>query len=80
MSISNHFPKDDGDFDGGHSVVRVTRATPVLPPGVTDDTPDFKRDEVMLDVDPQLAGQSLSLVLNLSTVFGEWLMVNLHFC
>lgn len=80
MSLSNHFPKDDDeDFDGGHSLVRVTRATPILPPGVTDDTPDFKRDEVMLDVDPQLAGQSLSLVLNLSTVFGEWLMVKLLF-
>lgn len=35
-------------MDNGAPVVRVTRATPVLPQGVTDDTPDFNRDMVHL--------------------------------
>lgn len=59
----------------GVSVVRATRATPVLPPGVTDDTPDFNREMVMLDISEQLYGESASRVIDASKVFGSWMMV-----
>lgn len=72
--------KNGDELDGGVPVVRVTRATPVFPPGVTDDTPDFKRDEVMLDIPDQLFGNSFTMVTNISKIFGDLLMVSdLHF-
>lgn len=40
--------QDHFEIDNGAEIVRVTRATPVLPPGVTDDTPDLDRTMVML--------------------------------
>lgn len=62
-------------MDNGVPVVRVTRATPVLPPGVTDDTPDFKRDMVMLDIPDELFGNSFTMVTNISKIFGDLMMV-----
>lgn len=60
----------------GASVVRATRATPVLPPGVTDDTPDFSREMVMLDISEQLYGESASRVIDISKIVGSFMMVN----
>lgn len=42
-------------------IKRVTRAVAVLPEGVTDDTPDFNRDQVMLDIPDQLFGNSFTM-------------------
>lgn len=55
--------------------MRVTRATPTLPKGVTDDTPDFNREMVMLDIPDELFGNSFTMVTNISKIFGDWLMV-----
>lgn len=65
-------------MDHGVPVVRVTRATPVLPPGVTDDTPDFKRDMVMLDIPDKLFGDSFTIVSNISKIFGDLMMVGCY--
>lgn len=62
-------------MDNGARIVRVTRATPVLPPGVTDDTPDFNRDMVMLDIPDELFGNSFTMVTNISKLFGDLMMV-----
>lgn len=59
-------------------VIRVTRAAPVLPAGVTDDTPDFNREQVMLDIPDELFGNSFTIVTNISKVFGDLMMVG--FC
>lgn len=69
----------NGDFgDDSHRVhERVTRATPVLPPGVTDDTPDFNREMVMLDIPDELFGSSFSMVTNISKIFGGLITVSL---
>lgn len=64
----------------GISVVRVTRATPVLPPGVTDDTPDFNREMVMLDISGQLYGESASRVIDVSKIIGSLMTVNNNNC
>lgn len=66
-------------MDNGSEIVRVTRATPVLPPGVTDDTPDFNREMVMLDISDKLYAQSASLALDSSKVFGSLIMVSNEF-
>lgn len=42
-------------------IKRVTRAVAVLPEGTTDDTPDFNRDQVMLDIPDQLFGNSFTM-------------------
>lgn len=42
-------------------IKRVTRAAAVLPEGTTDDTPDFNRDQVMLDIPDQLFGNSFTM-------------------
>lgn len=55
--------------------IRVTRAAPVLPPGVTDDTPDFNREQVMLDIPDQLFGNSFTIITGVSKVFGDLMMV-----
>lgn len=68
--------KDEGERDSNSPIIRVTRATPVLPPGVTDDTPDFDREMVMLDIPGELYGNSFTIVTNISKVFGDWLMVS----
>lgn len=72
----NFFLKDESDLDGGVPVVRVTRATPVLPPGVTDDTPDLNRQEVSLDISPELFGNSASITLTISEIFGNLIHVS----
>lgn len=59
-------------------VVRVTRATPVLPPGVTDDTPDLSRGELMLDIPSELFGKIASQVLGVSNIFGDLILVSYH--
>lgn len=66
-------------MDNGARVVRVTRATPVLPPGVTDDTPDFNRDMVMLDIPDELFGNSFTMITNISKLFGDLMMVCIRF-
>lgn len=66
--------KDENDPDSNRHIVRVTRATPVLPPGVTDDTPDFDREMVMLDIPDELFGSSFSMVTNISKIFGDLIM------
>lgn len=68
--------KDGDERDSNSPIIRVTRATPVLPPGVTDDTPDFDREMVMLDIPDQLFGNSFTMVTNISKIFGDWLMVS----
>lgn len=70
--------QDEGDLDHGAPVVRVTRATPVLPPGVTDDTPDFNRDQVMLDIPDELFGSSFTMVTNISKIFGNLMLVSIY--
>ncbi|XP_031625499.1 uncharacterized protein LOC116342138 [Contarinia nasturtii] len=62
------------EMDDGVQIVRVTRATPVLPPGVTDDTPDLDRVMVMLDITPELYGDSASRAYDISNVFGGLIM------
>lgn len=62
-------------MDNGAPVVRVTRATPVFPPGVTDDTPDLNREMVMLDIPSEFFGNSVSLGLRVSQIFGDLIMV-----
>lgn len=57
-------------------VIRVTRAVAVLPEGTTDDTPDFNRDQVMLDIPDQLFGNSFTIVTNVSKIFGDFMMVS----
>lgn len=47
----------------------------VLPPGVTDDTPDFNREMVMLDIPDELFGNSFTMVTNISKIFGDLMMV-----
>lgn len=59
-------------------LVRVTRAAPVLPDGVTDDTPDFNREQVMLDIPDELFGNSFTIITNISKVFGDLMMVCIH--
>lgn len=49
---------------------------PVLPPGVTDDTPDFNREMVMLDIPDELFGNSFTMVTNISKIFGDLMMVS----
>lgn len=66
---------DDERGDSNSPIVRVTRATPTLPKGVTDDTPDFNREMVMLDIPDELFGNSFTMVTNISKLFGDWLMV-----
>ncbi|XP_031625589.1 uncharacterized protein LOC116342210 [Contarinia nasturtii] len=66
--------EDESDVDNGVPLVRVTRATPVLPQGVTDDTPDFNREMVMLDIPDQLFGNSFTIVTNISKLFGDLMM------
>lgn len=56
-------------------VVRVTRATPVFPPGVTDDTPDLDREQVQLDIPSELFGNSASTTLRISEVIGQLVQV-----
>lgn len=75
ISIFSLKIKDESELDNGVPLVRVTRATPVLPPGVTDDTPDFSRDQVMLDIPDELFGNSFTIVTNISKVFGDLMMV-----
>lgn len=70
---------DDERGDSNTPIVRVTRATPTLPQGVTDDTPDFSRDQVMLDIPDELFGNSFTMVTNISKLFGDWLMVCISF-
>lgn len=67
--------KDESELDNGVPLVRVTRATPVFPPGVTDDTPDFNREQVMLDIPDELFGNSFTMVTNISKIFGDLMMV-----
>lgn len=69
--------KDESEMDNGAPVVRVTRATPVLPPGVTDDTPDFNREMVMLDIPDELFGNSFTMVTNISKIIGDLMMVGI---
>lgn len=57
-------------------VIRVTRAVAVYPEGTTDDTPDFNRDQVMLDIPDQLFGNSFTIVTNVSKIFGDFMMVS----
>lgn len=57
-------------------VIRVTRAVGVAPDGVTDDTPDFNRDQVMLDIPDQLFGNSFTMVTSISKIFGDFMMVS----
>lgn len=56
--------------------IRVARAAPELPEGTTDDTPDFNRDQVMLDIPDQLFGNSFTIVTNVSKIFGDFMMVS----
>lgn len=56
-------------------IVRVTRAAAALPEGTTDDTPDFNRDQVMLDIPDQLFGNSFTVVTTVSKIFGDFMMV-----
>ncbi|XP_055297035.1 uncharacterized protein LOC129565822 [Sitodiplosis mosellana] len=65
---------NENEMFNGVLVVRVTRATPVLPPGVTDDTPDFDRGMVMLDISDKLFGASASRVIDASKIIGSWMM------
>lgn len=62
--------------EGRHE--RVTRATPVIVNGVTDDTPDFDRHMVSLDIPDELFGSSFNTVTNVSKIFGNLIMVSLH--
>lgn len=59
--------------DGPHE--RVTRAAPVIVNGVTDDTPDFDRTMVSLDIPDELFGSSFNTVTNVSKIFGSLIMV-----
>lgn len=68
---------DDDDLVENAAHVRVTRATPVLVSGTTDDTPDFDREMVMLDIPDQLFGSSFSMVTNVSKIFGELIQVRM---
>lgn len=56
-------------------VIRVTRAVAVLPEGTTDDTPDFNREQVMLDIPDQLFGNSFTVVTSVSKIVGDLMMV-----
>lgn len=58
------------DIDG--PVVRVIRATSVLP----DDTPDVKPDAVMLDIPDQLFGNSFTIISDISAIFSDLMMVS----
>lgn len=62
-------------MDNGEPVVRVTRATPVLPAGVTDDTPDLDRQQVQLDIPSEFFGSSADSALRVSEVFGNLIQV-----
>lgn len=62
-------------MDNGVPVARVTRATPVLPAGVTDDTPDLDRQQVSLDIPSELFGSSADMTLRISEVFGQLIQV-----
>lgn len=44
----------------------------------TDDTPDFDRGKVQLDVPDELFGNSFTLVTNVSKLAGEFIMVRAH--
>lgn len=58
------------------SVIRVARAVAVLPEGTTDDTPDFDREQVMLDIPDQLFGNSFTMVTSISKIFGDFMLVS----
>lgn len=62
-------------MDNGAPVVRVTRATPVFPAGVTDDTPDLDRQQVSLDIPSELFGTSADITLRASEVVGDLIKV-----
>lgn len=69
------FKDEDFDDDNNAPHVRVTRATPVLPDGVTDDTPDFDREMVMLDIPDKLFGSSFSMLTDITQILGKWVQV-----
>jgi len=58
------------NHEGTHA--RVTRATPVS--ATTDDTPDFDRSMVSLDIPDELFGSSFNTVTNISKIFGSLIM------
>lgn len=52
------------------------KPTTIRPRTTTDDTPDFDRNKVSLDVPDELFGNSFTLVTNISKYAGEFIMVN----
>lgn len=60
------------------SVVRVTRATPILQLGVADDTPDLKRAMIRLDIPSRLYVSLVSAAdaLDILKIIGSLVMVN----
>lgn len=54
----------------------IPRPTKVPITTTTDDTPDFDRAKVMLDIPDELFGNSFRLVTNISKTFGDFLMVS----
>lgn len=46
------------------------------PPSTTDDTPDFDRSKVSLDVPDALFGSSFNTVTTVSKLFGDLMMVS----
>lgn len=62
-------------FSQGSSSPQVTtKATPITT--TTDDTPDFDRTKVSLDIPDRLFSTSFSTVTNVSKIFGDFLMVS----
>lgn len=53
--------------------------TTVRPKTTTDDTPDFDRNKVQLDVPDELFGNSFTLVTNISKLAGDFIMVSYWF-
>ena len=54
--------------------IQTTKPPP--PSTTTDDTPDFDRSKVSLDIPDQLFGSSFSTVTNVSKIFGDLIMVS----
>lgn len=78
LHIRKKKPQGSGNRISSASAPRsigiATTAAP--PPTTTDDTPDFDRAKVSLDVPDQLFGSSFNTVTNVSKLFGDLMMVS----